>query len=87
MRGRKLNSDELAEYAVRVLAGRVLLGGRTAQEDGRPRPGSRGTWTAAVSKLESLGYLDDKRFAENYAAARLDSGSMGKSPRAARPPE
>jgi regulatory protein len=33
---------------------------------------------AVLAKLKDLGYLNDRRFAENYAAARLENQGLGK---------
>lgn len=63
--------------ALRALGGRAHSTGEM-REKLRRRAASAGDVDAVLAKLKHLGYLDDRRFAENYAAARLENKGLGK---------
>lgn len=75
---RRLGAEALWNYALRVLAGRAcsagelrqkLLGRAERAEDAAP----------ILARLKEYGYLDDRRFAENFSAARLENQGLGKA--------
>ncbi len=75
---RRLEAEALYEYAVKALAGRAysagelkqkLLGRAARAEDVEP----------LIARLKDRGYLDDRRFAEGYAAARLENQRFGRN--------
>jgi regulatory protein len=68
---------ELLNYAVRALGGRAHSTGEL-REKLRRRAERADDVDAVLAKLKELGYLDDKRFAESYAAARLENQGLGK---------
>jgi regulatory protein len=68
---------ELLNYAVRALGGRAHSTGEL-REKLRLRAARAEDVDAVLAKLKDLGYLDDKRFAESYAAARLEKQGLGK---------
>jgi regulatory protein len=68
---------ELLNYAVRALGGRAHSTGEL-REKLRRRAERAEDVDAVLAKLKELGYLDDKRFAESYAAARLENQGLGK---------
>lgn len=73
---KKLNADELWEYALRVLDTRAYSGGEMRRKlAGRAQSPSAVAETMA--KLGQYGLLDDKRFAESYATARLETQGFG----------
>ena len=72
-----LDHDALANYALRVLGGRAYSAGEL-KEKLRQRAERSQDVDAVLAKLKESGYLDDKRFAENYASARLENQGFGK---------
>jgi regulatory protein len=68
---------ELLNYAVRALGGRAHSTGEL-REKLRRRAERAEDVEAVLAKLKELGYLDDQRFAESYAAARLENQGLGK---------
>ena len=72
-----LNLGELLNLAVRALGGRALSTGEL-REKLRRRAERPEDVEAVLGKLKDLGYLNDRRFAENYAAARLENQGLGK---------
>jgi regulatory protein len=77
MRKARLDGEALWQYAVRALARRAhsaaelrakLLQRAEKASDVEP----------ALARLKDLGYLNDRRFAETFAAARLDAGKVGR---------
>lgn len=63
---------EALAYALRLLAGRVLTRARLREKllDRFPQ----GEVEAALARLEALGYLDDRAFAEAFVAGRSKYG-------------
>ena len=68
---------QLLDYAVRALGGRAHSTGEL-REKLRRRAERPEDVEQVLAKLKELGYLDDRRFAENYAAARLENQGLGK---------
>jgi len=68
---------ELLNYAVRLLGGRAHSTGEL-REKLRRRAERAEDVDPVLAKLKELGYLDDRRFAESYAAARLENQGLGK---------
>lgn len=80
MRSRKsklLAAEELMSYAVRLLGGRALSTGELRQKLLR-KAEKAGDIEGVLVRLKELGYLNDKRFADAYAAARLENQGFGK---------
>jgi regulatory protein len=73
MAQRKLDSDGLLQYGLKLLQGRGL-----SVSDLRDRLRRRAADPAdvdkALSKFKEYGYLNDRRFAENLAASRISGG-------------
>jgi regulatory protein len=71
-----LEAEELYDYAVRLLAATARSAG-DMREKLRRRAAQAGDVEAVLSRLRENGYLDDERFAGNYAAARLENSRFG----------
>ena len=69
--------EELFNYAVRALGGRAHSTGEL-REKLRRRAENSEDIDAVLAKLKEIGYLNDRRFAESYAAARLENQGLGK---------
>ncbi len=69
--------DPLLNYALRALGGRAHSSGEL-REKLRRRAERAEDVEAVLNKLKEAGYLDDRRFAENYASARLENEGVGK---------
>src|SRR5579872_1707868 len=81
MRNRKiqpLDADALWAYALRVLGGRAYSTGEIREKLTR-RAERAADVDTAISRLKDLGYLNDQRFAESFAASRLAGEKFGKS--------
>ena len=74
---RLFQEAELLNYAVRALGGRAHSTGEL-REKLRRRAERAEDVDAVLAKLKGLGYLDDRRFAESYAASRLENQGLGK---------
>lgn len=72
-----LDEPALLDYAARALGVRGHSLGEL-REKLRARAARLSDVDLVLKKLKELGYLDDKRFAENYAANRLSGDGMGK---------
>jgi regulatory protein len=68
---------ELLNYAVRALGGRAHSTGEL-REKLRRRAERAEDVDLVLGKLKEIGYLDDRRFAESYAASRLENQGLGK---------
>lgn len=76
-RARKLAAEELFEYAVKCLGARAWSTGdlkaklimRAADEADAGR---------TIERLKEVGYLNDARFAENFAQARIENEGFGR---------
>jgi hypothetical protein len=75
---RRLDADALWQYALKILAGRAHSAGEM-REKLRRRAERAGDVDEALSRLKDLGYLDDRRFAEGFAAARLAGDGLGRT--------
>ena len=75
---RRLDAAGLWEYAVKALAGRAHATGEL-REKLRRRALSPEDVDATLARLKDYGYLDDRAFAESYAAARLENQRFGKN--------
>jgi regulatory protein len=81
MRERKparLNAAALWEYALKTLAGRAHSSGEL-REKLRRRAERTADVDAAIARLKEHGYLNDRKFAESFAAARLENEGLGRS--------
>ncbi len=77
-RPRQLSSDELFAYAVKKLERRAASEGeiRTSLVS---RALEQGDIDGVIARLKDYGYLNDQRFAEAFAAARLENEGFGQS--------
>ena len=73
----KLAAEELFDYAVKLLAGRACssaeLAARLRLKAERP-----GDVDGTIARLKELRYLDDARFAESFANARVENSGFGR---------
>jgi regulatory protein len=74
---RRLDSDGLWEYAVRILGGRAHSSGELRQKL-KSRAERQGDVETTISRLKEAGYLDDRKFAEAFAATRLEDRQFGR---------
>jgi regulatory protein len=72
-----LDREKLLNVALRALGGRAHSSGEL-REKLRRRAQSPEDVDAVLAKLKEAGYLNDQRFAEAYAAARLQDQGLGK---------
>ena len=72
-----LDRDALMNSALRALGGRALSTGEL-RERLRRRAENAADVDAVLAKLKDAGYLNDRRFAENFATARLENQGLGK---------
>jgi regulatory protein len=75
---RRLDADSLWQYALKILAGRAHSAGEM-REKLRRRAARIGDVEEALARLKDLGYLDDRRFAETFASARLAGDGLGRT--------
>jgi len=77
-RPRQLSADELFAYAVKKLGGRAATVGeiRTSLLSRALDPGDV---DGILKRLKDYGYLNDARFAESFASARLENEGFGQS--------
>jgi regulatory protein len=73
---RLLASEALWAYALKVLGGRAYSIGEL-REKLRRRAERAGDVDDILARLKDHGYLDDRRFAEGFAAARLSNKRFG----------
>jgi regulatory protein len=73
---KKLAAGELFEYAVKSLSARAYSAGDLKSKL-RMRAANVADVDAAIDRLKDIGYLDDKRFAESYASARVENEGFG----------
>lgn len=76
-RPRRLEGRELFEYALRALGRRAHSIGELREKLLR-RAATDGEVETVLRRLRDLGYLDDRKLAENYAAARLENEGLGR---------
>jgi regulatory protein len=72
-----LDRDKLLNVALRALGGSAHSTGQL-REKLRRRAQNDEDVDAVLAKLKESGYLNDRHFAENYAAARLQNQGLGK---------
>jgi regulatory protein len=72
-----LDQEGLLNLALRALGGRAHSTGEL-REKLRRRAERQVDVDAVLAKLKESGYLNDRRFAENYASARLENQGLGK---------
>jgi regulatory protein len=75
---RLLAETELLDYALKTLGTRAQSAGEL-REKLRRRAERKTDVDPVMAKLREYGYLDDKRFAENFAARRLENEGFGKA--------
>jgi len=74
---RRLAGDALWSYALKILAGRAHSTGEM-REKLRRRAERAGDVDDILARLKEHGYLDDRRYAEGYAASRLSNEKLGR---------
>ncbi len=77
-RRKPLDRAALHEYALRLLGGRALSAGELRDRLTR-RAAQTGDVDEVLASLKRSGYLDDRRFAESFAASRLANDRFGKA--------
>ncbi len=75
---RRLESGDLWNYALKALGGRAHSTGEL-REKLRRRAAKAEDVEPVLVRLKDYGYLDDRRYAENYAAARLSNDKLGSA--------
>jgi regulatory protein len=75
---RLLAGEALWAYALKVLAGRAYSIGEL-REKLRRRAERASDVDGILARLKDHGYLDDRRFAEGFAAARLSNERFGRT--------
>ena len=74
----RLDAGRLWEYALKSLAGRAHSAGEL-REKLRRRAERAADVDDVLARLKGHGYLDDRRFAESFAAARLTGEKFGRT--------
>ena len=77
IRPRLLDTDALWTYALKLLGGRAHSTGEL-REKLRRRAGQASAVEDVMARLKDNGYLDDQRFAEGFATARLANDQLGR---------
>jgi regulatory protein len=77
-RPKPLDREGLMQYALRALGGRAQSTGEL-RERLRRRAAEPGDVEDVLRQLKERGYLDDRRFAEGFAASRLSNDKFGKT--------
>jgi regulatory protein len=72
-----LDANGLWEFALKTLAARACSSGELRQKL-RARAQHAEDVDATLSRLKEYRYLDDRRFAESFASARLENQRFGK---------
>jgi regulatory protein len=75
---RRLDAARLWDYALKSLAGRAHSTGEL-REKLRRRAERAADIDDVLARLKEHGYLDDRRFAEGFAAARLSTDKFGRT--------
>ncbi|HWD97557.1 MAG TPA: regulatory protein RecX [Bryobacteraceae bacterium] len=73
----KLAADALFEFAVKTLAGRASSSAELAAKL-RLKAERAEDVDATIARLKDLNYLDDARFAESFAHARVENNGFGR---------
>ncbi|MGD0499167.1 MAG: regulatory protein RecX [Bryobacteraceae bacterium] len=74
---RPLNNEALWDYALKILGGRACSSGEM-REKLRRRAARAGDVDDVIARLKEYRYLDDRQFAEGFAAARLANDKLGR---------
>ena len=74
----RLDADALWDYAVRTLAGRAHSTGELRVKLER-KALHRADVDATLARLKENRYLDDRKFAESFAASRLENQQFGRN--------
>jgi regulatory protein len=74
----RLEAAALWEYALRVLGGRAHSSGEL-REKLRRKALRAADVDPTIARLKEYGYLDDRKFAESFASARLENEGLGKT--------
>src|SRR5689334_14071551 len=74
----RLDAGGLWEYAVRALAGRAHSTGELRVKLQR-KAEKQSDVDTTLARLKEFKYLDDRKFAESFAAARLENQKFGKN--------
>ena len=77
-RPRQLSADELFAYAVKKLGGRAASVGEI-RSSLVARALDAGDVDGVLKRLKDYGYLNDARFAESFASARLENEGFGRA--------
>lgn len=72
-----LDQDELMNYALRALGSRAHSLGQI-RDKLRRRAAQSEDIDAVLLKLKEAGYLNDRKFAESFATARLENQGLGR---------
>ena len=75
---KRLEADALWQYALKLLSGRARSTGEVRQKL-QLRALRAEDADQAIARLKALGYLNDRTFAEGYAAARLGGDKLGRA--------
>jgi regulatory protein len=75
---RLLNAEALWGYALKILGGRAYSIGEL-REKLRRRAEDAADVDAILTRLKESGYIDDRRFAETFASARLSNEKHGRT--------
>lgn len=75
---RRLDSEALWTYALKVLGGRAYSSGELRSKLLR-RAERESDVEGIMGRLKDYGYLNDQRFAEGFAQARLSNEKFGKT--------
>jgi regulatory protein len=76
-RPRKLASEELFEYAVKCLGARAYSTGDLLSKL-KLRAAVPADAVTTIDRLKNIGYLNDQRFAQSYATARVENEGFGR---------
>lgn len=77
-RKKRLDREGLQAYAVRLLSGRAMSIGEVREKLKSRAASPEADVEPVLSILKQYGYLNDRSFADSYAAARRDNQSLGK---------
>jgi regulatory protein len=73
----KLEAEGLWNYAVRTLSGRAHSAGELKAKL-RNRAARAGDIDGVIARLKDVGYLNDRQFAESFAASRMENQRLGR---------
>lgn len=76
-RPKKLATEELYEYAVKSLSAKAQSTGDLKAKL-RLRAANPDDSEKIIERLKEIGYLDDRRYAESFAAARVENEGFGR---------